>query len=242
MSRAFDYVATLGNILASAFDPDTKTLDLTLSGVPSLSLSDEPDDEAAGEVASDVAAFGALGILCRPAPPEDRGGRKYAAQHISFRTEDGMIPLGFRDARLWEAFPAGIPEGSTRIPGYGGGFIALDRNTAGETIISIFVPYANGTKAHQIVIDPTSGNENITLTNGQGYQLSLTGSGLQCRTPITPTAPGSYLSFSSEQFVVRAPKIVLEGIVALGAVPSAALPLLPGPISQPTPSVFFSPV
>lgn len=204
-----------------------------------------------GETPDGIEAYGAPGIVWRPRVPERSGKDRLVAEAFSARVPDGMIPLSWRDLRWHLAFPAPKP-GTLAFVGYAGGSASWEDVDAQSTNapnikvknqrLTIYVPYAKDadgkpTKAHAIVADPES--ESLSLIQGDGYAFVLDKeNGITMRSKTG----SSWLNFKDDKLEIVANSINLRGNVALGANTAAALPLLPGPASQPTPSVFFSPV
>lgn len=89
--------------------------------------------------------------------------------------------------------------------------------------------------AYCVTVDPKT--RAIQMIHPDGFAMMLTKDGIQMRGDDS-----TWLKLGKGVFEVVAAQISLRGIVALGADTSAAVPLLPSLSSQPTPSVFFSPV
>lgn len=195
---------------------------------------DETDEDIPGEQTTDVEMWGALGIVARPRPPEDLDGELLSAEALGPRIDGVGVPLGWRDLRLNRKYPAPKP-GTTALVGYGGGFLSFEDTDALESRATWYVPY--GDKAMVVAIDPDA--ESIMLVHGDGYAVVLDAdNGITMRSKTG----SSWLNLADDKFEVVAASINLRGNVALGADTSGAIPLLPGTASQPTPSVFFSPV
>lgn len=192
------------------------------------------ENNANGEKTTDSEAYGALGLVVRPRPPVQIDEETISAEAFSVRTVDGLIPLSWRDVRLNRVFPA-PKAGTIALVGYGGGFLSLeDTPDTLRTAVTLYVPY--GDKAMAIAIDPDQ--ESIMLLHGDGYAVILDAdNGITQRSKTG----ASWTNLKDDSFKVVAQTISLQGNVALGANTAAAIPLLPGPASQPTPSVFFSP-
>jgi hypothetical protein len=197
-------------------------------------------DGTADETAQNEDAFGAPGIVFRPRPPSNvvgNDGQRYkvGAEALAARMGDRITPFTWRDLRFNKVFPAPKP-GTIALVGYGGGFLSFDDTGANESLATLYVPYANGTKAHAIIIDPDQ--ESIGIIHGDGGAIVI-----DKDNGITMRADGStFATLGPGKFTVVADSINLRGNVALGANTAAAVPLLAGAASQPTPSVFFSPV
>jgi hypothetical protein len=249
-----DYVAVFGRALASSVDPKTKATLIQIAGIAGLNTSLDPTEASAvadGEQAEKEPLYGPLPVVWRQLPAGKLKGNTAHADVLCIKTADGLVPVAWKDSRIWNAFPSGLAEGQVAVAGYGGGFYSLSL-TAGNVgsqrgnIHVIYCPYqfdSDGVpqKAHAIVLDPTSGNESISITHGSGYQISMMdGQGIllnvaaDCWAHMKPGPPS--------QFTVQATQITLKGSVAIGANPIAGVPLLPGLASPPCPSLFLSPV
>lgn len=202
------------------------------------------DDESLGESTQDAEAWGGPGIVWRPRPPEevstDGGAQTLGAEAIGLRVGEELRPIGWRDLRWHRRFPAPAP-GTIGLVGYGGGFFSLDDAPDGGgdgSLMTLYCPYdfSGGTpgKAMAITMDPDQGA--MMLVHGDGFAVILDETG------ITMRGDGStWAKLGAGTFEVVANTIQLRGNVALGANTTAAIPLMPGVASQPTPSVFFSP-
>lgn len=246
---AFDFVAQFAKVLGSNINPRTRAVQLDLGGIGSLDLGENADDE--GEVSEQSPMFDALGFVSRPLGPEIIKGKEYAAESLCMRTADGLVPFSYRDLRLNAYFPQGVPRGRIAMVGYGGGFHSIDltddnNGDQKSSIHFIYAPYdyANGEprKAMAIALDTTPGQENISLSIGggsNGFQISMTeADGLQVRTPDDST----YFNIREDEINMAANKIMLKGNVYVGSQAEAGIPLLPGPASPASPSLFVSPV
>lgn len=216
-------------------------------------ITGEDASDEAGEQAQEQEAYQALGVIGRPLPPD---GDMFA-EALSVRTEDGLTPFAFRDLRLHRAINGGGPptaprEGQLMFAGYGGAFLSHSM-TAGNSgskranVTTLYVPYAfdSGgapTKAHAIIIDPTTDNSSISIVHGDGVILTLT--------EETGTGPGivasvggsTFLRMSAGELTLQAERVLLKGNVFIGRAAEAGVQLLGGPVSPPCPSLFVSPV
>lgn len=253
-------VVEFAKVISSAVaGPNAATL-FNLTGIGGFALdedgqvtgADETDD--GGEQAHEQEAFQALGVIGRPLPP---AGDLFA-EALTVRTGDGLIPFAFRDLRLHRALNPGggnttPSEGQLMFVGYGGAFLshAMTADAVGSkrgNVTTLYVPYAfdgDGvpTKAHAISIDPTDGNSSISIVHGDGVFWSLTedaGAG----TPgiVWAIDPATFGRISAGEYVVHAAKITLKGNVYMGAAAEAGLPMLGGPLTPPSNTVFLSPV
>lgn len=242
-------------VIASSVGTQNGAVLYNVAGIAGLATDEDgaitgtDDDMAAGEQAHEQDAYGVLGVIGRPLPAQ---GDAFA-EALCFRTDDGLVPIGFRDLRLHRAIN---PEGGATTPregqlmfaGYGGAFLShamTPANTGSRrgNISTLYVPYDfddDGVprKAHAISIQPDS----ISLVHGDGVFFSLTddagagGPGI-----VWAIGDQSFGRISASEFLVNAPKITLRGNVYLGRTPEVGAPLLGGPISPPSNSIFISP-
>ncbi len=242
------YLFTVLRVVGSTIEgPHSMVLVGGNTGIGGLDES----DTAPGEAVDGIAAYGAFGRVFRPRPPERIGKDLIGAEAFSARTPDGPTPLSWRDPRHHIAYP-NPKVGSMADVGYAGGF--ADWEDVGAPAVgnpdlqvynqrrTVYVPYAKNalgvpTKAHAIVFDPET--ESLSLIQGDGYAVVLDAdNGIVMRSKTG----ASWIQLKDDKIDLVASSINARGNVALGANTAAALPLLPGPASQPTPSVYFSPV
>jgi hypothetical protein len=139
-----------------------------------------PDEDDPGENMTDAEAYGALGLIVRPRPPEKIDGELMNAEGYGFRTLGGTVPLARRDLRLNRRFPAPKP-GSVALVGYGGGFLSFDDADGDTSLGTLYVPYArdgsgNVTKAHMISIGKDgNGTPFVGIISGEGPRVTLLG-------------------------------------------------------------------
>lgn len=205
-----------------------------------------------GEQATDQLGYGPLGFLSRPLPP-DAGG---AAETANLRTDGGLNPIAWRDLRLCDAIN---PGGSGATPaagqqcfaGYGGAMLTHSMTAAPSgsrkaNISTWYVPYlyVDGvpTKAHTISIDPSDGNQSISIVHGDGLFLTLTHDSGAGPGIVAAVDGATFLRMSAGELSLNAARILLKGNVYLGAAAEAGVQLFGGPISPPSPSVFVSPI
>ena len=225
-------------------EADSKSVTVTLVGIPGVGAS---DDDESGERYEGVDVWGPVGIVSRGKDPE---GDDFVERLAGVRPHsDDAVAIGARDKRISRVFP-NPKKGTTATVGYSGAYVSVDPSTTTSgsmvlDIVTLYVPYAfSGSvpaKALVVTLDPTT--ESILMLHGDGYAVGLTADdGIKMRASGT-----SFLTFKkggdgNGVFTLAAAKINLRGNVALGADTTTAVPLLPGAASQPTPSVFFSPV
>lgn len=212
----------------------------------------EPGDDQ-GEQAHEQEVFQSLGVIGRPLPPEG----DLFAEALAVRTEDGLLPFGFRDLRLHRAVnPSGTPttprEGQTMFVGYGGAFLSHSMTAAATgskrgNVTTLYVPYdfdSNGVpqKAHAVILDPSNGNSSISLVHGDGVFFTLS--------EDTGTGPGilasvdgaTFLRMAAGELTLQAERVTLKGNVYLGRDAEHGVQLLGGPISPASASIFVSAV
>lgn len=196
-------------------------------------------DGSGGAGMTDAEAYGGLGLVFRPRPPETVDGEELHAEAMSARLGSGLTPLAWRDVRLHRAF-SNPKEGTMALVGYGGGFLAIEDTANKLSAMTMYVPYAYSggepQKAMAVAIDPEQ--ESLMLVHGDGYAVVLDkDNGITNRS----SDGKSYTQLKGGAFSVVADTISLQGNVSAGANTATAIPLLPGVASQPTTSVFFSP-
>lgn len=246
---AIDQVLAFVKVIASELIAGEPTFNVTGIGdirAEGLGFAGDDGDDA-GEQAAGQVAYGPLGILGRPLPPE---GPLYA-EALAARVDGGLSPIAWRDMRINNAVNPGAPGtpalGQLMFAGYGGAFLshALTAAAVGSRKANIstwYVPFdfdAGGVpaKAHVISIDPTPGNSSISLVHADGVFFSLTSDGI-----TWAVDNATFGSIKAGEVLIQASRIMLKGNCYLGAQPEVGAPLLGGPISPPSPSIFVSPV
>jgi len=239
---AADFVVQFGVVQSSSLveEPDTGKKTGVL-----YSIEGAGEVGKRGEVDSAAEVFSSLGIIGRPLPPSKERGRQFHAEVLCLRTADGLVPFSARDLRL-RMQGAGPAAGTIAVVGYGGGFHSLSPvqgDPTKGTIHIVYCPYdydGNGVarKAHVITLDPTAGNESITMVHaaGQSFLLQADGSAR-----IQSPDGQAYVQINDKKAEISADQIVLNGTVFIGN-PLVGVPLLPGPASPPCPRLFLSPV
>lgn len=191
---------------------------------------DDPLGDGASDSFTDSEAFGQPGVVWRPRPAEEIGGKMLGAEGLGLRLGNRTVPVGIRDLRLNRRFSAPKP-GSVALVGYGGGFLAFDDTADQESMATLYVPYGfvGGvpTKAHTITVDPTG--ESISLLHGDGGQFVL----LKNKELMAIADNGTWWKMKPGAFEVQADAINLIGTVSIGN-PMLAVPLLAGSLSQPS--------
>jgi len=253
---AIDQVIEFAKVLGSAVLGRNAGVAYNLSGTGTFLedasgdvFADDASDEG-GERADEQHAYQSLGVVYRPLPPEG----ELHCESVAARTSDGLEPFAYRDLRINRALnPTGAgtapKEGQGFFAGYAGAFLshelgATDSGDQKPNVTTLYLPYSFSSgvpaKAHVVVIDPYVG---IQIINGEGAFLSLAND-------VGNGEPGIVWGMSAESFgrisesevVIHAPKIMLKGVCYLGSEADAGLPLLAGPSSPPSPSIYVSPV
>jgi hypothetical protein len=248
---ALDQLVAYARVLSSVLLGDSSEPVYNLSAIGDFD-ADADADPNKGEQAVEQLGHAPLGFIWRPLDPDDDG----FAEAITLRIDGGLQPFGWRDLRINALLnPGGSgatpAKGQQLFANYGGGFLSHSLTAAASgarkaTISVLYCPHDfNGagvpSKAHAIIVDPTSGNSNLTLVHSSGCRVTLaedTGSG-----------PGILLSVNGQTFLrlvdgelsVSAEKILLKGNVYLGAQAELGVLFTGGPSMLPSPSVFLSP-
>lgn len=239
---AFDAVFTWAKIVSSSVKESTKATLYSLAGIGSDDPEDEDTDDL-GETASDQEVITALGIIARPRKPAKGSDNitRYA-EALGIRTLDGTLPIGARDRRLHEKFPA-PKEGTIAFVGYGGAFLAFDDTTSDSgdekaTLVTLYVPYeySNGvaSKAMLLTFDPLA--DALSLVHSAGLALSMSADqGIVFRGGNA----GTFGQIKPGLILFHADSIILKGNVSAGAKPETATPVI---ASSASPSVWLSTV
>jgi hypothetical protein len=242
-----NHVAEFVRVIASSVRGANGATLYDVAGIAGFDAADE------GEQAHEQEIYQSLGVIGRPLPPE----ADLFAEAIAVRTEDGLLPVAFRDLRLHRGVNPGggatTPrEGQLMFAGYGGAFLShsMTADPTGSKKGNVSVLYCPGKfdadgvpeKAHAVILDPSTGNSNVTIVHSSGIFFTLT--------EDTGTGPGiiasvdgsTFFRMSAGEFTVNAEKILLRGNVYLGRAAEAGVQLLGGPVSPASPSVFVSSV
>ena len=251
--------AVVGSEVISSPSGEARRVAYNVSGVPSFTVSaGDPSDDLGlndGESADETDVFSALGMIGRPIDPEESSGpagNKYA-EAVCVKEQDTLVPVSYRDLRLKMGGNAPL-EGQLAFVGYGGGFIsqsAVDTSNLDDgTIQTIYCPYdfvgGVAQKAHTITLDPSSGNESISIVHADGMAIFLQSDGsIQIQTDGVPSGTGStvqqsYLKLEPGKITMNADQLVLNGTVYVGD-PNLGVVMTPGAASPPCPRLFLSP-
>jgi hypothetical protein len=172
------FVLTFLRVLGSTVSGPHSAVRESLEG--SISDLDDPDGDTAGEQMPAAEAYGALGLVVRPRPPETIAGQVLNAEGYGARTPAGMVPFTRRDLRLNRRFPNPKP-GTVALVGYGGGFLSFDDADGDTSLGTLYVPYArdgsgNVTKAHMISLGKDgNGTPFVGIISGEGPRVTLLG-------------------------------------------------------------------
>lgn len=247
MAGLFNRVMSFARVVGSSLGPQRGAVLVDLGG---QGFDDDPSDSRS-EVQASQEVFSALGVVGRP-PDPDPNEPDLLAEALAARVSDGLVPFAFRDQRILKwlnrgADPPTMPKkGQTIYAGYGGAFLSFETigpPASPSNIVTLYCPFdRNGSgipqKAHLITLDPTPGNESISVVHASGAALMMTeDEGVMIRADAT-----TRIQVKPGEIYGCADKISWQGNVALGANTAAAVPLTPGPASPPCPSLFLSPV
>lgn len=238
----FDKVMAFMRAAGSALSEKTAVPLLNLVG---YGPDDDEDDEEA-EVAAAQEMFQSLGVVSRPLPPEG----DLFMEALAARTSDGAVAFACRDQRIHKALNPGggstVPKpGQSMLAGYRGAFVGFqdtDANSgsAKANIATMYVPYqfdgsGTATKAHVITLDPTSGNESVSVVHAAGMAITMKG------TELTLKSASGVNSIVIDNSGIRIyGNVQVMGRMAVG-VPTVgtavALPVLTGSPGTPVPSI-----
>lgn len=248
----FSISVVVGSEVISSPAGDARRVAYNLSGVPGFSVTaGDPSDQLGlneGESADEADVFSGLGMLGRPIDPEESAGpsgNKYA-EAVCIKEQDTLVPIAYRDLRIKMGGNA-PSEGQLAFVGYGGGFVsqsAVDNSDLEKgTLQVIYCPYSYSggvpTKAHTIIMDPTSGNEYISIIHAEGQAIFLGKDGeIQLQTGSSSNQ--SYMKLEDGKITITADEITLNGTVYVGN-QATGVPLSAGVSSPPCPRLYVSP-
>jgi hypothetical protein len=254
-----DYVIQFGKVSGTSVLTDSSgATQWNVTGIAGLDNTLDESEQIVsdndGERTDNADVFGALGIIGSPLRPTTFDNRDEHAEVACLRTADGLVPLSTRDIRT-KMQGNGPTEGTIALVGYGGGFHSisplLTKSGDGATIQSIdgathviYCPYdfnSSGVaqKAHSITIDPTSGNESLSIvhSNGQAVLLQNDGS-IQLQSPNGQ----SFMKIDDSKITLQSDQISFNGGMVSVGDPTKGVPdLLGGAASPPCPRMFYSP-
>ncbi len=241
-----DLVIQFSKVIASSLADTTQAIQYSVPGIgemdPSVPGGAINNDDNVGEGTDDAEAFGALGIIGRPLPPESIGGQDFHMEVACIRMSDGLIPIAARDLRL-KMQGDGPNEGTITFIGYGGGFHSLSPvdNGAGGTVHVLYCPFdfdSNGVaqKAHSITMDPTEGNEMIALVHADGQAITMFENNITMKSPDG----SSVFTIENGKIDITTGTLTLNAGVVIGDA-ATAVPLLPGIASPPSSKLLVSP-
>lgn len=205
------------------------------------------DDPTQAETNDDAEQYSAPGIIGRPLPPRIIQGREEHMDVVCVLTADGLVPIAYRDLRLKMAGGAAPAAGVLAFVGYGGGFHSMTPVAQGDdpagagTIHVIYCPYdfdGDGVaqKAHSIILDPTGGNESITIAHADGQAIMMVNEELTLKSPDGT----AFISIKNGTIDFIATTCTFNAGVVIGD-SLTAVPLLAGPASPPSSKLFVSP-
>lgn len=254
-----DAVLQFAKVVSSSIATETGAIQYNVSGIAGMELELDENGQGgttvimlgddAGEAIEGADVYGALGLVARPLPPDTREGREEHLEVLCVREHDALVPIATRDLRLRMAGTDAPGEGVVAVVGYGGGFHSLTPVEAdsgpdgGGTIHVLYCPYdfdSNGvaTKAHSVILDPTPGNESITIAHAEGMAITMLNDDKKAL--VLKNASGNAtLRLDDDGITMTAAQIVLSGGVIVGE-PAAATALLPGASSQGSSKFFVS--
>jgi len=206
----FDDVFAFLKVVSSAVSDATRAVLLGSEGLGGEDIGQE--------------MFSALGMIGRPKPPEGEAH----TESIAARRGDGYAHIAYRDRRLQEKFP-NPKEGEFAWVHYGGGFHSMTETPEGTTLQTFYVPYALDSqgvpqKAHVITIDPTAGNESISVLHADGHGVMLNAAGSAI---VKNKAGDAYLEVGDSGVVVNGNTVINGGATIgdpVGALPAAIAP------------------
>lgn len=213
-----------------------------LAGPASSFDLQNPEADAGAESVLKQETFGALGLIVRSRPASSTGH----TEAFCARLGDSLLPIAYRDLRLHKSYP-NPKDGSAAFVGYGGGFHSLEdtEGNSGDqkaTVQILYVPYSFSggvpAKAHVITIDPSSGNESVTIVHGEGMALTMMAGGKN--SVVLKNKSGSaYVEINDDGITLSGNVTVAGGMVVGASVPGAAAAALPAMTAALTPSAFL---
>jgi hypothetical protein len=169
---------------------------------------------AAGEEVSDLAMFGALGLLVRPRAEQATKGATGlrpagAAETILGRIQGRIVPLAWRDLRL-DARAGQLQEGDVVLAHYDGGLVHLRATTGGGTQVVIYAPALDGsgavTKAHAITLDPQGNTIQVQHADGPAVFLYTD------KAVIKNASGAVYVEVGATEITLNGPVKILGGL------------------------------
>lgn len=211
----FDDSMGFGKVVASSVEGEHSFTLYNVAGISALDFTTDDTDEG-GEKGLGEENYQSLGIVGRPLPPDGDD----ALETIFARTGDGLVPFGYRDARLNRNYP-NPAEGDVAFVSYGGGFHSMSLNASGETIHTLYCPYNRNSegvpqKAHTVTLDPEQG---ISVVHADGHAVLLTAQG---NVVIKNASGDAYVQVGSSGITLNG-NLVLNGGATIGD-PVGALP------------------
>jgi hypothetical protein len=254
----YDLIFQHTKVLSSSIATDPATgrnegILLNISGVGGVDFeSSTPTligDDDQGEGDDQAEAFGQLGFLARPLPPSG----EHHAEALSLRSGDGFTPVAYRDTRL-RMQGNGPNVGCIAFTGYGGGFFSQSPNLDSNgdpisTIQVLYCPYDYNSagiaqKAHTIILDPSSGNESVSVIHSSGMAITMIDGQLVLKNRYV--SPSETPGVDPVSLVIGDNGIEITGNVTIGGSlvlgnPSTAVPLAASPSVLACPNFLYSP-
>jgi hypothetical protein len=247
---ALQFCKVIGSSIAEGSGGTKRPVQYQVVGMPGWDFTGDEiamdENESNSESTDDADVYGSLGVTGRPLPPDNAAGVEEHAEVVCIRTADGLVPIAVRDVRL--RMGGNAPnEGTVALVGYGGGYHSISPVDNADldkgAVQVIYCPYAfsNGvaTKAHTIIMDPTSGNESVMIVHAEGMAITM-GDAANKKSLVLKNANGDAWIRLDNDGITLSGKIVLNGGVIIGD-PMTSVPLLAGVASPPCSKLFLSP-
>jgi len=249
----FDLIATfakvVGSSIAESASGTKRPVQYQVRGLPGWDLTEDEiaidTNEANSEESTEADVYGSLGITGRPLQPTSDGGEDEHCEVVCMRVADALVPIAVRDVRL--RMGGNAPnEGTVALVGYGGGYHSIspvDNDDLDKGSIQvIYCPYAFSggvaTKAHCIILDPTSGNASISIVHAEGMAITMTDQGT--KPLVLKNAAGDASVTVDDNGIQLNGNVVCNGSMIVGN-PLTAVPLLAGVLSPASTMFYVSP-
>jgi hypothetical protein len=219
-----DFVVRFSRVISSSLAAENQALQYNVEGLIGFDVTGENlvFEPESGEATEAAEVFGQLGVVARPLPPESAGGVDEHLEVVCIRTTDALIPIAHRDVRLKMQGGAAPGQGVVALLGYGGGFHSLSPVAdgtdldGGGTIHVIYCPFdfdSDGVaqKAHSITMDPTPGNESMSLVHADGMAVLMFDDKLTLRS----NDGSGYIELSGSDVVING-NVSIVGALKIG--------------------------
>ncbi|MEA3225139.1 MAG: hypothetical protein U9Q07_04250 [Planctomycetota bacterium] len=255
-----DWILQFAKVMSSSLiDPpsggNTRPVQFSIEGTGDATDLDGfegeiPTADDTGEK-EDADIFGQIGIVARPLPPTTSGTVSEHAEVVCIRTSDGLVPVAARDIRL-KMFGVAPNEGTVALVGYGGGYHSIapvdNSDLTKGAIQTIYCPYdfnSSGVaqKAHSITIDPTAGNEAISVVHATAGSFLMYDGGVQPPWQRMQSPDGqTFVMVEDGKLTLQSDQLILNGgMVVVGNPLGPIVPLIAGIASPPCPRLFLNP-